>query len=62
MDYFELRYESPADNRRYFYQLDGEGIRYELVSFVNAVSRNLKGFTTEDVSVIISRLMNVEGC
>ena len=62
MDYFELRYENPADNQRYFYQLDGEGIRYELVSFVNAVSRNLRGFTTEDVSVIISRLMNEEGC
>ena len=27
-DYFEIRYENPADNRRYFYQLDGEGIRY----------------------------------
>lgn len=36
-DYFEVRYENPADNRRYFYQLDGEGIRYELVSFMKAV-------------------------
>ena len=31
MDYFELRYEDSNRNRRYFYQLDGEGIRYELV-------------------------------
>lgn len=23
-DYFELRYENAADNRRYFYQLDGK--------------------------------------
>ncbi len=23
-DYFEIRYENPADNKRYFYQLDGE--------------------------------------
>ncbi len=36
-DYFEVRYENPADNRRYFYQLDGEGIRYEFVSFSKAV-------------------------
>lgn len=36
-DYFELRYENPANNRRYFYQLDGEGIRYELVSFLQAI-------------------------
>ncbi|MGI5988653.1 MAG: adenylyltransferase/cytidyltransferase family protein [Lachnospiraceae bacterium] len=36
-DYFEVRYENPEDNKRYFYQLDGEGIRYELVCFVRAV-------------------------
>ena len=38
MDYFEVRYENPADNRRHFYQLDGEGIRLELVSFVRSIS------------------------
>ena len=27
-DYFEIRYEDAAKNKRYFYQLDGEGIRY----------------------------------
>lgn len=36
-DYFEIRYEDTNKNRRYFYQLDGEGIRYELVSFVKAI-------------------------
>ena len=36
-DYFEIRKENPANNKRYFYQLDGEGIRYELVSFVKAI-------------------------
>lgn len=36
-DYFEIRYENPADNRRYFYQLDGEGIRYEIAAFVKAI-------------------------
>lgn len=36
-DYFEARYENPADNRRYFYQLEGEGIRYEILSFVNLI-------------------------
>lgn len=36
-DYFELRYENPANNKRYFYQLDGEGIRYEIVAFAKAV-------------------------
>ena len=38
-DYFEVRYENQGDNRRYFYQLDGEGIRYEIVAFAKAVER-----------------------
>jgi len=36
-DYFEIRREDPTQNKRYFYQLDGEGIRYELVSFLKAI-------------------------
>ena len=36
-DYFEIRYENPQDNRRYFYQLDGEGIRYEIACFLKAI-------------------------
>ena len=46
-DYFELRYENPERNRRYFYQLDGEGIRYELVDFVKTVH-------TKEPSIYIS--------
>ena len=38
-DYFEIRYENPENNRRYFYQLDGEGIRYELVAFVRSAEK-----------------------
>ena len=36
-DYFELRYENPIENKRYFYQLDGEGIRNELVQFLRQI-------------------------
>lgn len=36
-DYFELRYENQEDNKKYFYQLDGEGIRYELVAFAKSI-------------------------
>ncbi len=36
-DYFEIRYENPQNNKRFFYQLDGEGIRYELVAFVKSI-------------------------
>lgn len=36
-DYFEVRYENQADNKRFFYHLDGEGIRYEILSFVRQI-------------------------
>ena len=36
-DYFEVRYEDPTNNRRFFYQLNGEGIRNELVTFAKAI-------------------------
>ena len=36
-DYFEIRFENQSMNKRFFYQLDGEGIRYELVAFVRAI-------------------------
>lgn len=38
-DYFEIRYENQEENKRYFYQLDGEGIRYELVAFMKSVEK-----------------------
>ena len=43
-DSFEIRYEDMRQNQRYFYLLEGEGIRYELVAFLHAV---LTGRTTE---------------
>ena len=53
-DYFEVRYENPADNKRYFYKLDGEGIRYEIVSFIKAIQTHRKSpYLSEDISVSI---------
>lgn len=50
-DYFEIRYENPAENKRYFYQLDGEGIRYELVAFLKAIETGKNaGYVDEEVS------------
>lgn len=36
-DYFEIRYENPNDNKKYFYTLNGEGLRNELVSFTKSI-------------------------
>ncbi len=36
-DYFEIRYEDQNLNRRMFFPFDGEGLRYEIRTFVSAV-------------------------
>ena len=58
-DYFEVRYENPEENKRYFYQLDGEGIRYELVAFARSVKNQEKKniYISEDVSLAICKVM-----
>lgn len=49
MDYFEIRREDTTLNKRYFYQLDGEGIRYELVSFVKAIQEGKNYSYIDDI-------------
>ncbi len=57
-DYFEIRYENPTDNRKYFYQLDGEGIRYEFASFAKAVEKNrVNRYIEENISEAICGIM-----
>ena len=57
-DYFEVRYENQADNKRYFYQLDGEGIRYELVAFSRSIeSKRLNSEIERDVTLKIVDIM-----
>lgn len=57
-DYFELRYENPADNKRYFYQVEGEGIRYELVQFVSAIKDGKSDFYIgKNISEAIAGMM-----
>ena len=54
-DYFEIRYENPEENKRFFYQLDGEGIRYEIVAFAKAVESGQNAtYVSEGVSKAIT--------
>ncbi len=58
-EYFEVRYENPADNRRYFYQLDGEGIHHQLIVFQNAVSGfQNASYISQKCSVGIAKVMD----
>lgn len=57
-DYFEIRYEQQEDNRKYFYQLDGEGIRNEIVLFSKSIERKRNmGNISEEISVAICKVI-----
>ena len=57
-DYFEVRYENPNNNKRYFYQLDGEGIRYEIVSFLKTINRGCDyKYVDDSISKAIVQVM-----
>ncbi len=57
-DYFEVRFEHSEDNRRYFYQLDGEGIRYVLYAFCASIAdQSSRSYISEDISTAISKVI-----
>lgn len=56
-DYFEVRFENTTHNKRYFYQLEGEGIRYEIVSFVKSIKNaKIYGYIDDSISEAIVRI------
>ena len=58
-DYFEVRFEDLSSNKRYFYQLNGEGLRDELSVFAKTVQDGKKPNLdiTEEQTVAISHLI-----
>ncbi len=57
-DYFEIRYENQNDNKRYFYPLDGEGIRQELVYFLHLIRGDADyAYISENVSFATAKVM-----
>ena len=64
-DYFEIRYEDPLENKKYFYQLDGIGIRYEIVEFIKAIRCGgenlcLSGEVSAAISKVVEDFYNGE--
>lgn len=58
-DYFEVRRENQTENRRYFYSLEGEGIRYELVSFLKSIETGCNfSYVDEMLSLRIAKIKN----
>lgn len=57
-EYFEIRYENQNENKKYFYKLDGEGIRYEIVAFARAVENKKRGYyLKDDISLNIATVI-----
>lgn len=57
-EYFEIRYEDPRENKRYFYQLNGEGIRYELLTFAKAIcDRKYSHNIDKDITLSITSII-----
>jgi len=57
-DYFELRFEDPSENRKFFYPLEGEGIRYEILAFLKAVEkRRIAGREEREFSAAVAAVM-----
>ncbi len=64
-DYFEIRYENPAENKRYFYSADGEGIRDELLELSNAIKSGKPDFyisesVTQEIVKVMEAFRNLE--
>lgn len=57
-EYFEIRREDATMNKRYFYQLEGEGIRFALVNFVKSINSNSKNmYISAEVSKSIVKVI-----
>lgn len=65
-EYFELRYEDLNATKKYFYQFDGDGLRYELLQFYLLVhDKTKKCFNLpEEESLAINKIISdyVKGC
>ena len=60
MDYFEIRKEDPRDNRRYFYQFEGDGIRDELADFVRRIRNEAReSIVTEELTRKIAEIIEI---
>lgn len=50
-EYFEIRYEDANDIKKFYFKIDGEGIRYEIVAFLNLIENGVKSlYISRDIS------------
>ena len=50
-EYFEIRHEDARDTKKFYFKIDGEGIRYEIVVFLNLIINGTKAlYISRDIS------------
>ncbi|MBR4237544.1 adenylyltransferase/cytidyltransferase family protein [bacterium] len=49
--YFEVRYENFSDNKKYFYQFEGQGLRYEIAYFNKLINQSKDEMITMDQNI-----------
>lgn len=62
-EYFEVRFENPKDNKPFFYQSDGEGLRLELVHLIQCINDYKQNYYVENsitkrIVSVINEIMN----
>lgn len=57
--FFEVRYEDPRINKKYFYSYDGDGLRYELQEFISMIINHRQNSykLRPDESIIIAEII-----
>lgn len=56
-EYFEIRYEDLNKKKRFFYELEGEGFKYEIVNFLRAINHGRTiNYTGDNVLKEVSRI------
>lgn len=59
-EYFEIRYENQNLNEKYFFKLEEDGLRYELVEFYNTILNNVENIhLSEKESIEISKIIEL---
>lgn len=56
-DYFEIRFEDLNKTRKYFQPFDGDGLRYEIFEFVNAISGKRSFRVPAEISIRLAELI-----
>ena len=53
-EYFEVRFEHSKDNKKYYYQFEEDGLRYEVAEFLNSILNGTPNVSlSEDESISI---------